>query len=284
MDPFVAMVFPVFMLKPMTLAAAIDIKSLTAGQYSLIYNLFSLVFAAMAFTALFLLVSRSTVLAAYRFAVTTSAMVCAIAAYHYWRIFDNFKESYPAGGSPGAAHALSNVRFNEGYRYVDWLLTVPLLLVETVAVLALAKAVQKQLLTKLVPAAVAMIILGYPGEVSNQTSTRVVWGLLSTLPFIYVLYVLFKELSSSLERQPTEVKHTVSMLRLAILGLWGVYPIAYLFPVFGGSFFGGAGGFVLRQAGYSIADILAKAAFGLAIFKIARVKSAHDDPTFEASH
>jgi bacteriorhodopsin len=140
------------------------------------------------------------------------------------------------------------------------------------------------LLTKLVPAALAMIVLGYPGEVSNQTSTRVIWGLLSTIPFIYVLFVLFKELSSSLERQPAEVKHTVSMLRLAILGLWGVYPIAYLFPVFGGDFFGGAGGFVLRQAGYSIADILAKAAFGLAIFKIARVKSAYDDPTFEVSH
>jgi bacteriorhodopsin len=268
----------------MITAAAVDIASLSASQYALIYNLFSLVFAAMTFTALFLLVSRSSVLPAYRIAVTTSAMVCAIAAYHYFRIFENFKDAYPAGSTPGAAHALSNVRFNEGYRYVDWLLTVPLLLVETVAVLALAKSVQKSLLFKLVPAATAMIVLGYPGEVSNATGPRVVWGLLSTVPFLYVLYVLFKELGGSLERQPDSVKHTISMMRLAILGLWGVYPIAYLFPVFGGSFFGGQGGFVLRQVGYSIADILAKAAFGLAIFKIARVKSAHDDPKFELAH
>ena len=74
------------------------------------------------------------------------------------------------------------------------------------------------------------------------------------------------------------------MLRLAILGLWGVYPIAYLFPVFGGSFFGGEGGFVLRQSGYSTADILAKAAFGLVIFKIAKAKSAHDDPSLVVAH
>lgn len=260
----------------MMLAVATDIPSLTSSQYSLIYNLFSLVFAAMAFTSLFLLISRSTVGAAYQTAVTVSAMVCGIAAYHYFRIFENFRESYPSGGTPNAAHALSGVKFNEGYRYVDWLLTVPLLLVETVAVLALAKAVQKSLLVKLVPAAIAMVALGFPGEIANSNGPRIVWGLLSTIPFVYVVFVLFTQLGASLDRQPDDVRHTVSMLRLAILGLWGVYPIAYLFPVFGGSFFGGASGFVLRQSGYSIADILAKAAFGLAIFKIARVKSAHD--------
>ncbi len=270
----------------MILAAAVDIPALSPTQYALIYNLFSMVFAAMTFTALFLLVSKNSVLEHNRLAVTTSAMVCAIAAYHYWRILENFREAYPPGASTTAAHQLSSVRFNEGYRYVDWLLTVPLLLVETIAVLALAKSVQKKLLFKLVPAAVAMIALGYPGEVAtgNGNGPRVVWGALSAIPFVYILYVLFKELSASLDRQPAEVKHTVSMLRLAILGLWGVYPIAYLFPVIGGDFFGGAGGFVLRQSGYSIADILAKAAFGLAIFKIARLKSADDLVTGNRSH
>jgi bacteriorhodopsin len=80
------------------------------------------------------------------------------------------------------------------------------------------------------------------------------------------------------------VRHTIKMLRLALVGLWGVYPIAYLFPVLGGDFFGGADGFVLRQAGYSIADILAKAAYGLAIYKIARVKSALEDPAYDDDH
>jgi bacteriorhodopsin len=264
--------------------STIDIPSLTSSQFSLIYNLFSLVFAAMTFTALFLLVSRSSVRPQYHLAITTSAMVCSIAAYHYFRIFENFKEAFPAGAGPKADHVASNIAFNEGYRYVDWLLTVPLLLVETIAVLALAKSVQKSLLVKLVPAATLMILLGYPGEVASTNGPRVVWGALSAIPFVYILWVLFKELGGSLERQPDEVKHTVSMLRLSILGLWGVYPIAYLFPVIGGKFFEGAGGFVLRNVGYSFADVFAKAAFGLAIFKIARVKSAHEDPAFAADH
>jgi bacteriorhodopsin len=63
-----------------------------------------------------------------------------------------------------------------------------------------------------------------------------------------------------------------------LVGLWGVYPIAYLMPVLG---FDGPDAFVLRQAGYSIADILAKAAFGLVIYKIARVKSEVEDPAYD---
>lgn len=254
--------------------ANIVVPSLTANQYATIYNLFSLVVASMLFTALYLVLARNSVAEAYRDAVLISAMVCGIACYHYFRIFDNFKVSYPAGATADSVHVLSNIKFNEGYRYVDWLLTVPLLLVEIIAVMGLAKAAQKALLTDLVPAAFAMILLGYPGEISTATGPRLIWGLLSTLPFVYIVYVLFVELGKSLADQRKEVRHTVSMLRLMIVGFWGVYPIAYLFPLFGGKFFGGASGFVLRQSAYSIADILAKAGFALIILKVARMKSA----------
>jgi bacteriorhodopsin len=262
-------------------AAGINIPSLSAGQFSTVYNLFSLVIASMLFTALYLLLSRGRVAPRYRNALVVSATVCGIAAYHYFRIFDNFKASYPAGGTVTAAHMLSNVQFNEAYRYVDWFLTVPLLLVETVAVMALHKDEQRRLLYKLVPASALMIGLGYPGEIASSNGTRLLFGTLSTIPFIYLLYVLFVELTRSIDRQPVQVRHTIRMLRIALVGLWGVYPIAYLFPVFGGSFFGGSSGFVLRQAGYSIADILAKAAYGLAIYKIARVKSEIEDVRYD---
>ena len=265
-------------------ASGVTVPSLSSGQYATVYNLFSLVIASMLFTALFLLMSRGRVAPRYRNALVVSAIVCGIATYHYFRIFDNFKESYPAGSSVTAAHALSNVEFNEAYRYVDWLLTVPLLLVETVAVLALSRAAQRSLLVKLVPASALMIALGYPGEIATSDGSRALWGTLSTLPFLYLLYVLFVELSKSLDRQPVEVRHTIKMLRISLVGLWGVYPIAYLFPIIGGDFFGGASGFVLRQSGYSIADILAKAAYGLAIYKVARVKSGLEDHAYDDDH
>ncbi len=123
-------------------------------------------------------------------------------------------------GDPGS--------FNEAYRYVDWLLTVPLLLVEVIAVLALAKEVSKSLIMRLVPASAAMIALGYPGEISTDQDTQVIYGVLSTLPFLYILYVLFVELTKSLDRQPAGVADTVKNLRLLLIATWGVYPIAYI--------------------------------------------------------
>jgi bacteriorhodopsin len=194
-------------------------------------------------------------------------MVTFIAGYHYLRIFDSFKHASEGGkvlldGSQNA--------FNEAYRYVDWLLTVPLLLVEVIAVLALAKEVSRSLITRLVPASAAMIALGYPGEISNDQNTQVLYGVLSTLPFIYILYVLFVELGKSLERQPEGVAATVGRLRLLLIATWGVYPIAYIFNIVGDA---SASSFVTVQVGYTLADVLAKCVFGLTILKIARMKS-----------
>ncbi len=261
------------------LAQGIEIEQLSNGQYDAVYNLFSLAIASLFFTGLYLVLSQKRVLPRYRNALVVSATVCFIATYHYVRIFDNFKESYDSTAQGGqGVYTLTDVAFNEGYRYVDWFLTVPLLLVETIAVLALTRAAAKPLLTKLVIASGLMIALGYPGEISTDTGTRLLWGTLSTIPFLYLLYVLFVELSKSMDRQPIEVRGTVGKLRIMLVGLWGVYPIAYLMPVIG---LDGPGAFVARQAGYSIADILAKAAFGLVIYKIARVKSMVDQPGFD---
>ena len=264
--------------------SGINIPSLSASQFNTVYNLFSLVIASMVFTALYLLFSQRRVTPRYRNAVVISAIVCGIAAYHYFRIFDNFKASYPPGKAVTAAHLLSAVQFNEAYRYVDWFLTVPLLLIETIAVMALARAEQRTLLYKLVPSSALMIALGYPGEIATATGTRLLFGILSTIPFLYIIYVLFVELSRSVARQPREVQGMIKGLRVALVALWCVYPIAFAFPIIGGSFFGGASGFVLRQAGYSIADILAKAAYGLVIFRIARVKSGLEDVSYSDDH
>lgn len=252
---------------------------LTQSQFDTVYNLLSLVIAAQLFTALYLLVVQPRVLPRYRQALVVSAIVCGIAAYHYFRIFDSFREAFvtDAVGGRGVYTQAAGSSFNEGYRYVDWLLTVPLLLLELVVVLALARKLQASLLSRLIPASALMIALGYPGEVSADDGTRLVFGLLSTLPFLYILYVLFVELTRSLDRQPEAVRGTVGRMRLLLLATWGVYPIAYLFPLLG---FEGADAWVLKQAGYSIADILAKALYGLLIYKIARVKSYADDPAF----
>jgi len=248
-----------------------DVTTLTAGQFSAVSNILSFGFASMLATTIYLYLSQARVLPKYRQAIVISGTVTLIALYHYWRIYDSFKAS---------AHGMDGETFNEAYRYVDWLLTVPLLLLETIAVLALPAVERKSLISRLVPASAAMIVLGYPGEIAAENGPKMLWGALSTIPFLYILYVLFVELTKSLETQPAQVSATVARLRLLLIATWGVYPISYLMPVLG---IDGANAFVGRQVGYTIADVLAKCLFGLTIYKIARLKSAQDDASYASA-
>ena len=244
--------------------------SLTDGQFGILYNIFSFGLVSMLACTVYTLVSQSRVLPKYRGALVMSSMVTFIAGYHYMRIFNSFDSSFAAGTlKTGTGEGA----FNEAYRYVDWILTVPLLLVEVIAVLGLAKAASSSLISRLVPASAAMIALGYPGEISTVNNTKVIWGVLSTIPFLYILYVLFVELSKSLDRQPAGVAATVGRLRLLLVATWGVYPISYLLPILDSANAASPSAFVNRQIGYTIADVLAKCVFGLTILKIAKMKS-----------
>ena len=246
-------------------------------QHGAVYNMLSLGIASMLFTSIFLWYARERVLPKFRMAVMVSATVTSIAAYHYFRMFDSFNEAYKVGGTVEEGFA----GYNVGYRYVDWFLTVPLLLVELVAVMGLARAIQSSLLKRLVPAAAAMIVLGYPGDMHTQLFglSNSMWGLLSTIPFLYILYVLFIEIGKSLSSQSAKVQGLLKGARLLLIATWGVYPITFILAMNDT----GAPGFdavVNREIGYSIADILAKCVFGLIIYSIARIKSAEDDKEF----
>ncbi|MDG1267695.1 MAG: bacteriorhodopsin-like, partial [Ilumatobacter sp.] len=244
--------------------------TLSENQFNLVYNSFSFVIASMGAALLFFLLARSRVAPQHRMAVTLSTLVVAIALYHYVRIFGSWEDAFKYADGD----YIPVKPFNEGYRYVDWLLTVPLLLAELVVVLKLTKSKTRSLIVRLTIAAVAMIALGYPGEIAAaDSSTRTVWGVLSTIPFLYILYVLFVELGKSLERQSGGVKKLVDGLRYIILATWGIYPIAYMLPSLIDD---EANAEVARQVMYSVGDVLAKPLFGILVLGIALAKSRED--------
>ena len=113
---------------------------LSPGQYSLVYNVLSLTIAAMGASTAFFFLSRGSVLPKYRPALVVSGLVTLIACYHYVRIFMSWNGAFEFGDM---GYIASGEPFNDAYRYVDWLLTVPLLLVELVAVLSLPNSVTR---------------------------------------------------------------------------------------------------------------------------------------------
>jgi bacteriorhodopsin len=267
-----------------------NVPTLDLFQYNVVDNFFSFTVAAMGAAALFLFNSRSQVSPKFRPALLVSGLVVSIACYHYFMIRHSWQDAYAFNGGK---YVPTGKSFNDFYRYADWILTVPLLMVELVAVLGLAKEVSRSLLVRLVIAAALMIGLGYPGEVISSPDRwmeRVIWGALSSVPFFYLLYVLWVELTKSVETQPKQAKTLIEVARLVILVTWAVYPIAY---ALGGteaalqakSGDGGNASFIVAlQVGYALADITAKAGFGIMIYFIARAKSDALSESTRAEH
>jgi bacteriorhodopsin len=246
---------------------------LTQGQYHLVYNMLSLAIAAMLASFAFFVMAQQQLTSKYRPALVMSSLVVGIAGYHYWRIFGSWEAAYTL--APSGDYVASGKPFNDAYRYVDWILTVPLLVAELVAVLALPKAARSSLMPRLIVASAAMIALGYPGEVSPTNEGRVAWAVASTVPFTYILYVLWVELSKAAADLDGETQVLLRNTKLLLLGTWGFYPIAYALPLLGIS---GGAATVGVQVGYSVADIAAKCGYGLMIYSIARSKMAAEAP------
>ena len=237
---------------------------LSPGEFSLVYNLLSLAVAAMLGSFVFFVLARGQLAPKFRPAMIMSSLVVVIAGYHYIRIFDNWSDAYTL---TQGVYVASGKPFNDAYRYVDWLLTVPLLVAELVAVLALSREQRGSLTARLVIAAALMVGLGYPGEISYDNGTRALWAALSTVPFIYILATLWGELSKATATKDARTVELLRATKLVLLATWGFYPIAYMMPGLG---FSSSTALVGLQVGYSIADILAKCGYGVMIYLIAR--------------
>ena len=156
------------MLSLPTLVAS-AMPDLTVSQYATVDNIFSMTVATMGAAAIFFFLSRSSVDEEYRPALMVSGLVVSIACYHYFMIRHSWQNAYTLSGD---GYTGSGAAFNDFYRYADWILTVPLLMVELVAVLRLPTSKARSLLRRLVVAAAVMIALGYPGEIISSPSAR----------------------------------------------------------------------------------------------------------------
>jgi len=220
----------------------------------LVYNALSFGTAVMLGAFVYFLTQMNSVAKQYRNGVAVSAVVVGIAGYHYFRMWSGWAEGM----------------VNEGYRYADWLITVPLLVIELLIVLGVTADRRKKLMTSLVPATVLMIGLGYPGETSANETTKWTFWVLSMIPFLYILFTLSGELKAAKSRETGAVSKSINNATKILLVTWLVYPIAYLIPVVFTVSDGAEAG---RQLAYTVADITAKALYGLMILNIAKARS-----------
>ena len=251
--------------------------AMTYAQWSTVYNALSFGIAGMGIATIFFWLQLRNVSKNYQTAVIITGSVTCIATYHYLRMFNSWVDAFVVK-SPGAGQnyevTLSGTPFNDAYRYVDWLLTVPLLLIELVLVMKLPKAETTRLSWQLGLASAAMIALGYPGEIQDDLTQRWFWWALAMLPFCFVVATLLSGLDAATSKQPESVKGLVRTARYLTVISWLTYPFVYIIKNMG---LKGAAATTYEQVGYSIADVVAKAVFGLVVWSIAAAKSAEEE-------
>jgi len=243
-------------------------------QYSAVYNALSFVMASMGASTIYFFFHSQLVKPRFKTALCVSALVTLIAFYHYFRIFNSWVEAYEfapvkADSSQYILHA-TGLPFNDAYRYMDWLLTVPLLLIELVLVMDLDPATTFNKSCSLGTAAALMIVAGYPGEISMDHSRRWTFWVCGMIPFAYIIWTLFIGLADAVSKQPENVRNAVSNMRYVTIISWLTYPFVYIIPMFGVT---GNNALVGIQIGYSISDFISKCGLGLMVTNIALTKS-----------
>merc|ERR1719245_1216904 len=115
-------------------------------------------------TTMYLWIRATAVHEKFKSAVFISGLVTFIAAYHYVRIFNSWVEAYSYSAGEVKTPAVTGVPFNDAYRYMDWLLTVPLLLIEILLVMNLDEETYNKKAWTLGLFSALMIVSGYYGE------------------------------------------------------------------------------------------------------------------------
>ena len=115
-----------------------------------------------------------------------------------------------------------------------------------------------------------MVRLGYPGEIQDDLAGRWMWWGLSILPVCFVVFKLLIGLGGATATQPKAGRGLIGQARMLTAVTWLTYPGMYITKMVG---IGGASATCAEQIGYSIADIVAEAVFGVLMWAIAAAKS-----------
>ena len=213
---------------------------------------FWIISAAMVAATYFFTVERDRAVGKWKTSLSVAAMVTGIAAIHYFYMRGVWVET---GQTPLVL------------RYVDWLLTVPLQIIEFYLILAAIAVVRAALFWKLMVASVAMLEYGFIGDLGVY---HLQIGLLGVEAWGYIIYEIFLGEASkiSAESGTAASQMAFNALRLIVTIGWAIYPIGYFLGI------GEAGSADALNIIYNLADFVNKIAFGVVIWAAATSSSS----------
>ena len=229
---------------------------------------------AMMAAAVFFFMEVGNTSKEWRTSVLVSGLITFIAAVHYYYMRGYYAdqmavlEQLVKAGTMTKAEALkqSSPTF---FRYVDWLLTVPLMCVEFYLITKKAGGTIG-ILWKMILGSVVMLVTGYMGEAGLGNPT--IWGTVSAIAYFYIVYEVWlgdvKKLATS---AGSAVASANSALGWFVLVGWAIYPLGYLIGTADGQWYASFQNIGLdMNVIYNIGDAVNKIGFGLVIYSLSR--------------
>lgn len=216
---------------------------------------FWLISMALVASTVFFFIERDRVSAKWKTSLTVSGLVTLVAAVHYFYMRDVW---------------ISEQTSPTVFRYIDWLITVPLLMVEFFLILAAITKVPAGVFWRLMIGTTLMLVFGYLGEAGYISHALGFW--VGSFFWLVVLYEIFRGEASRIsanEASPA-VQSAFKLMRLIVTFGWAIYPIGYYMGYMMGD--GNVDPNTLNII-YNLADVLNKIAFGLIIWHVAVTES-----------
>jgi bacteriorhodopsin len=206
---------------------------------------------AMMAASVFFFLSMNDFDKKWKTSILVSGLITFIAAVHYWYMRDYWA---------------TNMESPTFFRYVDWILTVPLMCVEFYLILKVAGAT-KSLMWRLIVLSVIMLVTGYIGEGVDPANAQV-WGLVSGIAYFVIVYEIWLGGAAKLAKEAGgSIQSAHKVLCWFVLVGWAIYPIGYMAGTPG--WYEGIFGGLSMDVFYNIADAINKIGFGLVIYNLA---------------
>jgi sensory rhodopsin len=195
---------------------------------------FFVAYISMGAAFIFFISQRNSVAPEYRTALTLSALIVGIAAFHYFYMKGLYSDTtLPLLAKNGGDYARITRDSFLGiinFRYMDWLITTPLLVAKIPLAVAAGRRVGK-VVAYLIIADLLMIVAGFIGEqyVSN-VGMHLLWGAISTVGYVGIVYFLFTTVKEMAKTAEPEERWAVKWMSLFVITGWGIYPIGYMVP------------------------------------------------------
>ena len=217
---------------------------------------FWLISMALVAATAFFFMETQRVEGKWKTSLTVSGLVTLVAAVHYFYMRDVWIET---GSTPLV------------YRYIDWLITVPLLMVEFYLILRAITKVSGGVFWRLMIGTMVMLAAGYMGEAGYISA----WlgFIVGMVGWAYILYEIFLGEAGQVaaNEAPESVKSAFSTMRWIVTIGWAIYPIGYFMGYFTGA--GPEEASNMLNIIYNLADVVNKIAFGVIIWNVAVTES-----------